>query len=232
MRILHTLAGAALMASLGLSLVSCEFLESLMPGTLSSTTEATESATPSGGNAATDSQSSQPVSGTTVDAGGGWNITPGNGNTGRTDGNAPVATPSAVPTTAPTPEPSTVTQEEVTVFENGNIYGVYNQPTAETTFMLEAPVMLTYIETYHWNYAQGQPGGTIALKDDKGSIYGPWAVQTRPGQGGVPNAYWYAEPQVVLPAGDYTVVDSDPSTWAHNDANGNQGMTLVRGIPQ
>ncbi|PKL75734.1 MAG: hypothetical protein CVV27_13855 [Candidatus Melainabacteria bacterium HGW-Melainabacteria-1] len=133
------------------------------------------------------------------------------------------------PMASATPAPST--QDQV-LFDNGNILAVFNQPTAPTQFTLAQATLMTYLQTYHWNNAQGSAGGTIGLRDSTGKLYGPWPVSTRPGQGGVPNAYWFVEPHIVLPAGDYTVVDSEPATWSQNSANGGQGMAYVKGLPQ
>ncbi|MGE3724435.1 MAG: hypothetical protein AB7I41_02720 [Candidatus Sericytochromatia bacterium] len=133
----------------------------------------------------------------------------------------------AQPTASATP-----TVQDQMLYDNGNILAVFNLPTSATQFNLAQASKITFLQTYHWNNAQGSPGGTIGLKDSSGKLYGPWAVSTRPGQGGVPNAYWFTEPNVVLPAGTYTVVDSEPATWSQNSANGGQGMTQVRGIPQ
>ncbi|MBA4419413.1 MAG: hypothetical protein C0392_16135 [Syntrophus sp. (in: bacteria)] len=116
------------------------------------------------------------------------------------------------------------------IFYNGNIYGVLNNPTAATTFATRHPYRITNIMTYHWNDAYGQPGGTIALISQNGTVYGPWYVTTAPGQGGVPNAYWHAYPNVVIPPGTYTIADSSPDTWAQNDGSGGQGMAEIKGI--
>jgi choice-of-anchor C domain-containing protein len=43
----------------------------------------------------------------------------------------------------------------------------------------------------------------------------------------VPNANWIATPNVVIPAGTYTVIDSDPSTWSQNSGSGGQGFAAV-----
>ncbi|MBF2054495.1 MAG: hypothetical protein IGS03_13700 [Candidatus Sericytochromatia bacterium] len=138
----------------------------------------------------------------------------------------PTATPMPTPSPELSPEPGA---ETLVLFENYNILGVQNQPLNPTTFTLTQSARITHLETYHWNSAQGKPGGTIGLRAADGTMYGPWPVTTQPGQGGVPNAYWIAVPNQDLPAGTYTVVDSDPASWAHNSANGNQGMTQVKG---
>lgn len=121
--------------------------------------------------------------------------------------------------------------EPVKVCDSNNIYGVYNGPTAPTTFTLDRPHLITQITNYHWNNAQGAAPGTIGLKDGSGKQYGPWQPGTRIGQGGVPNAYWDVFPNIVVPAGTYTIIDSDPGTWAQNDDSGGRGMSEVKATP-
>lgn len=113
-------------------------------------------------------------------------------------------------------------------FTNWNISWVDNQPTAPTTFTIDRPMLMTYINTYHWNYGSGTAsGGTIAVREAGGTVYGPWSTRTLPGQGGVPNAVWIAEPNVLLPPGVYTVIDSDPATWSQNAQSGGAGFSEV-----
>ena len=88
---------------------------------------------------------------------------------------------------------------------------------------------VTRIMTYHWNNGNGAPAGRIALRSRAGETYGPWQAFGEPGQGGVPSAYWVVEPDLLLPAGSYTIVDSNPSTWAQNDASRNAGMASLEG---
>lgn len=118
-----------------------------------------------------------------------------------------------------------------TIFNNGNIYAVDNRPTSPARFTLESPAQLIYMYTYHWNYGKGSPAGTISLKHDDGTIYGPYAATGKPGQGGVPSAYWECEPNTVLKAGNYKIVDSDPATWSQNAASSGVGMAKVKVVP-
>jgi hypothetical protein len=115
------------------------------------------------------------------------------------------------------------------LFDNGNVYAVQNQPTQETVFTVKEQVYVARITTYHWNNGRGAPAGKIALRNSAGEIVGPWQAVGRPGQGGVPSAYWVAEPDMMLPAGTYTVLDSDPATWAQNAASGGTGMVTIEG---
>ena len=117
------------------------------------------------------------------------------------------------------------------IFEIGNIGGTSNGPTKASRFTLDAPHMITLIRDYHWNSAQGASPGSIALKGQGGGSHGPWRATGSPGQGGVPNAYWTAYPNIILPTGTYTVVDSDPASWSHNAESNNRGFVRVEGYP-
>ena len=117
------------------------------------------------------------------------------------------------------------------VLNNGNIYRVFNQPQRPTTFEIDAPAKVIYMMTYHWNDGRGKSPGTVALRHSDGTTYGPWSVTGKPGQGGVPDAYWECEPMVTLNPGRYTVIDSDPGSWAQNDQSGNCGIAKVKVAP-
>lgn len=123
-----------------------------------------------------------------------------------------------------TPQPQAVTQAEPTVFvKTGNDYAVQNGGSSPT-FAIKTPISVTQIMTYHWNGGKGAAAGTIALRNAEGKIFGPWAVTVRNG------VYWEVNRNINLPAGTYTVIDSDPSTWAQNSASGGKGMVEIRGI--
>ena len=128
------------------------------------------------------------------------------------------------------PSPSPTAKGNV-IFNNGNTGGVYNNPSRATTFTLRAPHVITLITNYHWNNGRGATPGTIALRGSDGRTYGSWRTSGSPGQGGVPNANWNAAPNVTLPAGTYTVVDSNPATWAQNSESGGAGHTKIEGYP-
>ncbi|WP_296762874.1 hypothetical protein [Sediminimonas sp.] len=133
----------------------------------------------------------------------------------------------------PTPQPSTPQPsawqpvgDPVTGGLNSKL-AVQNGPAKATAFRLESRGYLDRITTYHWNHGRGAAPGTIALRDEDGRLYGPWPARGAAGQGGVPNAYWHVTPNIVLPAGKYTVVDSDTSTWATNAEVGDRGIFSV-----
>ncbi|MHB1342724.1 MAG: hypothetical protein ACYC77_09845 [Coriobacteriia bacterium] len=117
------------------------------------------------------------------------------------------------------------------VYDNHNDGAVYNGGKP-ASFELDVPTTVTAIEDYHYGEGKGTPGGgTIGLIAEDGTIYGPWTTQTADGQGGVPNAYWTATPNVVLPPGKYTIQDSDPRTWSQNEGSAGFGMTRISGAP-
>lgn len=132
---------------------------------------------------------------------------------------------------ATSPGPAATSRNDPVIVEIGNIGGVDNAPTKATTVTFNQSYLVTFIQTYHWNHAKGARPGTVGLRDAAGRMYGPWQMSGAPGQGGVPNAYWRANPNVVLPAGTYTVIDSDPATWAQNGGSGGVGFVRIEGRP-
>ncbi len=123
------------------------------------------------------------------------------------------------------------TKKGAVIFNNGNVGGVYNNPSKPTVLTINQSHVITLIQNYHWNNARGAAPGTIALRDQSGRIYGPWQAKGSPGQGGVPNANWNVYPNISLPSGTYTVIDSNPSTWAQNTGSQGAGFTRVEGYP-
>lgn len=125
--------------------------------------------------------------------------------------------------------PATV--KSAVLFDNGNIAGVDNGPSLPTSFTLNTAHVITLIQDYHWNSARGATPGSIGLRDANGRVYGPWQSVGSPGQGGVPNAYWTVRPDITLPAGAYSVIDSHPASWSRNSGSQQRGFTRVEGYP-
>ena len=131
------------------------------------------------------------------------------------------------PTAAPTPDFS---GEEITLFSNSNPDGIRDGATGPAALVIEAPTLVTYVQTYHWHKGKGVKPGTISITGPDGTVYGPWQAAGTDGQGGVKNAYWEAKPMIELAPGTYLVDDSDPATRGTNDGMGGIGQTIVRGI--
>lgn len=115
------------------------------------------------------------------------------------------------------------------LYNNSNIEGVNNGPTRSPQFSLNAPARITQIVTYHWNFGQGARPGAISLRNSNGQVFGPFAAGGTSGQGGAPNVNWVANVNVTIPAGSYTVLDSDTNTWSNNARSGFRGFAIVRG---
>lgn len=118
---------------------------------------------------------------------------------------------------------------DIEIFTTMNNGSVFNRPTADATFTLARPHVITMITTYHWNDGRGTGTGTIALRGEDGQLFGPWPVTGTPGQGGVPNATWTCTPSIELPAGTYRIVDSEPATWSWNAQSSGRGLAAVKG---
>ncbi|MFZ3149668.1 MAG: S-layer protein domain-containing protein [Methanothrix sp.] len=119
-------------------------------------------------------------------------------------------------------------KESKVIYDSWNLDSVDNNPTCSPFFTTAEPQMITYIDTYHWNYGTGAPGGTISLRNGDGTLYGPWEAESAIDQGEVPRGYWIAHPNEVIPAGTYTVEDSDPATWSQNSESP-CGFTKIEG---
>ncbi len=137
---------------------------------------------------------------------------------------SPMPGPSPTPTPAPAPAPS-----GNLIFDNTNSNTVNNNPSAKTVVVLRMPTLVAQIWTYHWNNGRGAAPGTIALVDQSGQTHGPWPAVGSPGANGAANENWTASPNVTLPAGSYTVVDSSPTTWGQNSQSKGCGYTKVWG---
>ena len=142
----------------------------------------------------------------------------------------PVPTTPAPTTPAPTtpaPPPGVVEQ----FFKVWSTAVAYNSATAPTKFTISDAWQVTEILTYHWNNGQGMPAGTIGLQASDGTMYGPWQATATDGSGAT-NVAWVVKPNIILPPGAYTVIDSDPASWSQNGETGGAGMAWGYGIRQ
>jgi hypothetical protein len=115
------------------------------------------------------------------------------------------------------------------IFNNWNRGGVLSSPEKPTVFTVDKLTYIAYIVNYHWNGGSGSASGTISLKDQNGTVYGPWTVSALSGANEMKNVVWFVSLHIVIPAGTYTVIDSDPSTWSCNPDSNNKGFTEIRG---
>jgi len=104
-----------------------------------------------------------------------------------------------------------------------------NGPVNPTTCILSVPTKITQLATYHYNNGAGAVPGTIGIRRQDGLTFGPFPATGVAGQSG-PNEAWVATPNVIVPAGPYTVIDSDPATWSFNLASNNSGFVRLWGF--
>ncbi len=110
-----------------------------------------------------------------------------------------------------------------------NISAVDNGAEKSTTITLDDTYLITSITTYHWNDGKGVKPGKIGIKQN-GKKVGVWSAEGREGSG-AKNVNWDIFPDIVLEAGDYDVLDSDPDTWSQNFESAGLGFVEVRGVP-
>jgi hypothetical protein len=115
------------------------------------------------------------------------------------------------------------------IYNNWNAGVVENGPTCSPFFTLSGPQMITYIDTYHWNNGQGASPGYISLINGENQTFGPWAASAESASG-ADNVWWKCLPNETIPAGTYTIVDSQPETWSFNSGSA-CGFAKVEGYP-
>jgi hypothetical protein len=117
---------------------------------------------------------------------------------------------------------------EILLFDNKNSDGVLNTPSRPAVFSIAEPHHVTSIWDYHWNGGNGATPGNIRLRRQDGKEFGPWEVFAADTESKI---NWECKPEVTIPAGTYTIVDSDLATWAWNPKTEASGMAKVKGYP-
>jgi hypothetical protein len=134
--------------------------------------------------------------------------------------------------------------KETILFKMESVQAVSLNPPVPTVFTLAQASYITRVWTYHYDATIGLKGPTVKFQDTTtGVIYGPWAqigyksfngtlgaTEVDPGNvAGPPDNYWMAYPGQRVPAGNYQVIDSDPTTWCYTSDQGNRGIAWVYG---
>lgn len=136
--------------------------------------------------------------------------------------------------------------QERLVYKNWNLGQVQRGTAAAAAFELKEAYAVTMIATYHW-YGIGQPAGSITLKEEKSGKEYTWTamIDTNANKSvwvvnfKTPGIYEDYRSELgriapdksypVLPAGSYTVTDSNPGTWSFNAESGGQGFFQIQG---
>jgi hypothetical protein len=119
--------------------------------------------------------------------------------------------------------PTATAGPATTLLTTINSGGVNRGRALSPTFKTSRAFKLTKISTYHYGTAGFV--GSISLRSGNGQSVGSWAATLN-------NGFVTVNPNIVIPPGTYTVIDSQPQTWSYNAQSGNLGMTLVEGTPQ
>jgi hypothetical protein len=118
------------------------------------------------------------------------------------------------------------------VFDNNNIGAVLNGPTKVLWLTFDRDVVITQIQTYHWNSGRGTQGGSISLVEkSSGKVVGTWLAVGSPGMNGVPNATWTVTPNLLIRKGVYSVSVTAPETWSYNSQSGGAGFVRIWARP-
>jgi hypothetical protein len=122
-------------------------------------------------------------------------------------------------------EPPTGTPVEI--WRAGNVGGILDKhaPATPPTVIHDRVYYVTEVYSYHWNGSKGAPAGEVSMRGADGTTYGPWKTEL------FNKVYWLARPNIEMPAGTYTLLDSAPETWAQNAESKGQGMGWAVGIP-
>ncbi len=115
------------------------------------------------------------------------------------------------------------------IFDNSIPAPVESVPLKPTRFTLYDSRTITSITTFHWNGGKGALPGSIALQGKNKRLIGPWQASAIDDGQGLANAYWEVKPNIMLEAGTYTVLDSEPGTWSRNPAKGDMGIVRILG---
>lgn len=118
----------------------------------------------------------------------------------------------------------------IIIYSNWNEKPVKNNPWTKTRFDLNSDVVITRIKTLHYNKGEGVPvAGTISLVDENRVTYGPWQCTAQTADDGTPSAKWVCEPNAIVPAGKYKVVNSGEDTWSWNADSDRKGFIIIEG---
>ena len=112
--------------------------------------------------------------------------------------------------------------EPYLLFTNNNVVGVSSAaggPPNPCIFTVEDTTVIEKISNYH--FASEDTPGTISLRKSDGTVYGPWDA--------VRDGYWRVYPDITIPAGTYTVIDSKSDSWSYNNESKNAGITEIVG---
>ncbi len=143
-----------------------------------------------------------------------------------------ISSPASAPINLTVVNPTyTCIGNQIKLFDNWTRGAVLNGGAAPTFSTNGQTYCLDEVDDYHWNNGNGKVPGTIGLTsvcEFNCSVIGPYPAVGSPGQNNAPNVNWSMKPpvQIVL-QGNYSVTDSDPSTWSYDPLVSTLGFSKV-----
>ncbi len=122
------------------------------------------------------------------------------------------------------PEP----YEILSIFNELLSFPAADGPPEPSIFTLDVSHIITRMETFH--FPPPPEVGSIGLRAEDGSEFGPWEATGKAGPGDMPDVFWEVTPELLLPPGTYQVIVSHPHTWSFNEESGNRGFVTVEGF--
>jgi hypothetical protein len=110
------------------------------------------------------------------------------------------------------------------------VFNSYNQCGAlngakPALVRLAKPAHITQLADYHFNLGVAVKPGTIGLLAPNGYMFGPYRATQQAGTWD-----WVTIPiNLTVPAGTYSVIDSNTATWSQNAFSGGRGFTRIFG---
>ncbi len=114
------------------------------------------------------------------------------------------------------------------IFSIQNNRPIKNGVHKKSIFSITSSCKISTITNYHHNN-KATEAGTIGLRSSRGKKYGPWKASAVDSSGKQDIRYWTVIPKITIPAGTYSIIDSDKKTWSTNAQAKNRGMTQIFG---
>lgn len=121
-------------------------------------------------------------------------------------------------------------EASVVLYDNRNGAAVDGAPVVNTVITFNSAVYVARIATDHILAPAEETPGTLQLVRGEGAIYyGPWSMTPSDAPEGKAEGLWEVRPDICIPSGTYTVVDSKPESWSQNVQSGGKGFCLIEG---
>lgn len=111
------------------------------------------------------------------------------------------------------------------IFDNHNEQEAQTGSAESPEVHLGTGALVTTLFAWH---PAGVNVDNLSIQAEDGTVYGPWTAVTDANNGAV--VQWKVTPNLALPAGLYTVLDSSETTWFHNSGSNGAGFARMEGV--